>query len=446
MQSISYNLLRKYLLESEEFVDVDDFDIDEIIDSIVMNLKMFKDITFSKIDETEDYVIVTVNANNPLKARSDLASWKFSHATNFIVEPMRKTSRDGFQLEVYDENGMPFEKAIYIRIRRGGQFNAGVQHEMDFISLLKNLNADSICFKDNDGNKLVLNDVENIRDCSKDAGSRTGNRADIEITYGGGKVSRISLKKDSAHKVAGLIRKFASESFKIGRAVRQQFIKKKIPFSDRLITVPITNPDLYLWCMFGNDIKSNGAIIKTTIKPEDAKVVGNKAIISVNQLVSPKLDVKTLMQKYPIYFYMDMDKRGRVTVNSAVMGVFGRRYLMNDLIIPGINSKLTTESNKSDSNYKYSIYCGYNLFTDCDENREIFTKRIQISNMGNRGKIPVAIVSESDTDIKFRFWKYNELQHCYGPELYDGESIGNISNIEYGKWVSNGGCRMKPLE
>ena len=66
--------------------------------------------------------------------------------------------------------------------------------------------------------------------------------------------------------------------------------------------------------------------------------------------------------------------------------------------------------------------------------------------MGNKGKIPVAIVSESDTEVRFKFWKYNESQHCYGPELYDGESIGKIVNIEYGKWVSNGGCGMKPLE
>lgn len=737
MKNSSFHKLKKCISEdidndTEEFVDTDDYDIDEIVDTIIDNLSMFKEITYSKKDETEDYVIITVNANNPLKARADLASQQFSHITNFIIEPMRKTIRDGFQLEVYDEKGDPFEKDIFIRIRRGGQFNAGVQHEIDFIEILQDLKTDKIAFKDTEGNKLVLDGVKKIRDCSKDPGSRMGNRADVEITYAGGKQSRISLKKDSAYKVAGLVRRFASRSYKIGKAVRNYFNENDLIFKEQYITVPITNPALYKWCLFGNDITENGAVIKTTISKDDVQIVGNDAVIKVHELILPTERLSILMKKYPIYLFMAMNKRGAIEVRAAVIGIFGRRYLMPNLIIPEVNDgttlfeskqlnesnparygkyffhgsqnaeqilklnpptpenilfvtadidyaneyakrqknsnssniyvvrlkpdakifdakdyddlyKLTkypptvldflnfmnyddepkdiftrfqdiainypeikragfdkekyyeelrkhygTWSNFSDivsrqlqifdavayyqkrdpsiladhntyavitkmrkifcqdlkeagyqgfaseefvwsekrqtniassrvlgifdidalesiepvsidkktatsairalgrfgkfdgktginnkknydrsnsrikkvinpsqnesleesvkSDYKYSMYCGYNLFTECDDNKKVFTKRIQISNMGNKGKIPVAIVSESDTEVRFKFWKYNESQHCYGPELYDGESIGKIVNIEYGKWVSNGGCGMKPLE
>ena len=338
MKPISFTDL-KLLLESEENFE------NEVADTIIDELTIFPDITFSKEEETDDYIVIVVNANDPVKARNDLCSYKFSHATNLIIEPIRKSKGDGLRLAVYDEDGDPFDKDVYIQIRKGGAFNAGVGNEINFVNILQNVNSDTIVFKDKNGKKLVLKNIESIRDCSKDPGSRMGNRADAEIITNG-KPFRISLKKDSAYKVAGLIKRFANESYKIGKLVRQYYLDNGMDYKQTpYITIPITNPELYRWCVFGNDIQKNGAVIQSTISQDDIVEQNGKTIINVDQIVLPTESDATLMKEFPVYMLLAVDKRGTVEVRAAVIGAFGRRYYRNDLSLPDVNESLN-ESNE----------------------------------------------------------------------------------------------------
>jgi hypothetical protein len=434
--------LKKYVLESED----NDIEVDEVVDILMSNLSMFKDIEFSNKEETKDYVIITVNSENPLKARTELASFKFSHATGFIVEPMRRTIKDGFQLEVYDEDGDPFDRDVFIRVRKGGQYNAGVKNELNFSSLLQKVDNKSIKFVDKNGKELVLNNVESIRDCSKDPGSRMGNRADVEIITDG-KPFRISLKKDSAYKVAGLIKRFSKESYKIGKLVRKYFLDNNRPFTKPFkdhtyITIPITNPELYRWCVFGNDMQKNGAVIQGNFSDDIVNQL-DKPVIKVDQIITPDEDDATLMEEFPVCVLLAINKRGAVEVRAAVIGDFAKRYFNDELTIPGVN-----ESNNGSLilNKKLAIFNGYHIYTDMDENN-IFHTCYKIKDYGVKGTMYVVVVSQTETEIQYQDLKWNEERCAYGPETRGGICTIQIENVEYGTWRKRqGGLGMEEIK
>lgn len=405
MKTITFETLKNHLFEAEENFE------NEAAEEIMDNLSMFSDITFSKKEETDDYIVIVVNANDPEKARKDLCSYKFSHATGLIIEPIRRTKGNGWQLAVYDEDGDHFDRDVIIQVRRGGEFNAGVGNEINFANILQNVKTDTIVFKDKNGKKLVLKNVESVRDCSKDPGSRTGNRADTEI-IADGKPFRISLKKDSAYKVAGLIKKFARESYKIGKIVRQFFNENGMPFEKTpYITIPIKNPELYRWCVFGNDMQKNGAVIQSTISKDDVIEQGDRTIIYVDQIVSPDEDDDTLMKEFPVYMLLAINRRGGVEVRAAVIGAFGRRYYRDDLKIAGVN-----ESQSEKKKMRLGIFYGYHIYDDYNEADDIFYTKYTIKDYGLKGMAYIGIVSTTDDEIMFKDLKYNEMTDCYEPD------------------------------
>lgn len=423
MKSISFSHL-KNLLESEENFEAD------AVNAILENLKMFKDIFFSSNTETKDYILIVVNSENPIKARIDLTSYKFSHATNLIIEPIKRSKGDGLRLAVYDEDGDPFDKDIYIQIRKGGEYNAGVKNELNFADMVQNAKSKTIRFKDKTGKELVLKNVESIRDCSKDPGSRTGNKADVEIITNG-KPFRISLKKNNAHKVAGLIKKFASQSYKIGKLVRQYYIDNNLQFGNpKYITIPITNVELYRWCVFGNDMQKEGAVIQSTFTKDDVMKQMDKPVIQVDQIITPDEDDTTLMSELPIYLFLSINKRGSVEILYAAIGEFGRRYLRTDLVIPGINEKTVTESIK---NRKYGIFNGYHIYTDMDENN-IFHTCYKIKDFGIKGTMYIVVVSETETEIQYLDLKWNEEKQGYGPGTQGDVCTVHVEYVEHGTW------------
>lgn len=403
MKTIRFDEL-KSLLEAEENFE------DTAVEAIENELTIFPDITFSKRKVTDDHIIVVVNANDPEKARKDLCSYKFSHATGLIIEPIRRSRGNGWQLAVYDEDGDPFDRDVIIQVRRGGQFNAGVGNEINFANILQNVNTDTIVFKDKNGKKLVLKNVESVRNCSKDPGSRTGNRADTEI-IADGKPFRISLKKDSAYKVAGLIKKFSRESYKIGKIVRQFFNDNEMPFEKTpYITIPITNPELYRWCVFGNDMQKNGAVIQSTISQDNVVEQDDKTIIYVDQIVTPNESDETLMREFPVYMLLAINKRGGVKVRAAVIGAFGRRYYRDDLKIAGVN-----ESQSEKKKMRLGIFYGYSIYDDYNEADDIFYTKYTISDYGLKGMAYIGIIATTDDEIVFKDLKYNEETDCYEP-------------------------------
>lgn len=423
-KTINFKELKNYLFEAEENFE------DAAISSIIKNLKLFDDIKFSQQIETKDYITIVVNSENPLKARAELSSYKFSHATNLIVDIIKRSKGDGLRLAVYDEDGDPFDKDIYIQIRKGGEYNAGVENELNFIDVLKNAGTQSIKFKDKNGKELVLKNVESIRDCSKDPGSRMGNRADVEIITDG-KPFRISLKKDTAYKAAGVKNRFKPQAFKIGKIVRKYFIDNELAFEDfPYITIPITNPELYRWCVFGNDMKNEGAVIQSAFSKDDVIEQINKPAIFVDKILTPDEDDKTLMEEFPICLLLSINKRGGVEVRSAVIGEFARRYFKDDLIIPGVNDNSITESMQD---RKYGIFHGYHIYTDMDENN-IFHTCYKIKDFGIRGTMYVVVVSETETEIQYLDLKWNEEKQGYGPETQGDVCTVHVEYVETGMW------------
>lgn len=336
---LSLKSLLHLLNESiDEFVDDSSMETDEVVDILLSNIKQLSDLTYVNMEETDDYVTINLNSSNPETARKELASYKFSHATNLILDVIKRSRGNGYRLAVYDNDGNPFDKDIVICIRKGGQYNAGVSNEMDFQDIVQNAIDDSgnIIFIDSDGTQYKITDMESVRDCGKDPGSRMGNRGDVEITTADGN-RRISLKKNTAYKAAGLVRRFAKESYSIGKSIRKQFIKNGIPFTNRYITVEITNPELYRWCLFGNDIGKKDAVIKSAFSSANIKSTSSVVKVSVDEIMLPTMNDETLMEKFPLYMFMQMNKQGTVNILAAVFGSFGKRYEMENLVVPNVN-------------------------------------------------------------------------------------------------------------
>lgn len=332
MKTISFSQL-KNILEAEE--NFEEEAIENIV-NVIDKQKLFPDIFFGGVKQTEDYVQILLNADNPEKAKEELFSYRFAKAANVTLAQERKTRKGGYFLEVLDEDGDPFDKDIFIILQRGGQFRAGRANELGFMGILENCISKTIEFIDATGKRLVLKNIESVRDCGSDPGSRTGNRADFEIKYDGGKIFKISLKMNTASKAAGVKNHFKPQAFRIGKIVRKYFQDNNLPYQKH-ISVQITNPELYKWCIFGNDMQKNGALIKTTVEDADIQKTNDKVIFHVNEIATPQDDINELIEKLPFYLRMDIDRRGAVEIMSATFDTFGRKYLIDDLVIPGIN-------------------------------------------------------------------------------------------------------------
>lgn len=425
MKLLSFRHL-KSLLEAE--VNFEDETLDNIID-VIKNQKLFPNIFFGSVKQTDDYILVLLNAENPEKAKEELFSHAFAKAANVTLAKERKTKKGGYVLEVFDEDGDAFDKDFYIKLQRGAQFRAGRANELGFLGILENSISKTIEFEDVDGKSIVLKNVEEVRDCGDDPGSRTGNRADFELKYNGGKTFKISLKADSAYKAAGVKNLFKPQAYKIGKIVRQYFIDHKLPYQKH-VTVQITNPDLYKWCIFGNDLQKNGAVIQTTVEKAEIEELSNKTIFHVSRLITPNEDVNKLMQEFPFYLKMEVDPRGHVNIVSATFDSFGRKYMLDDLVIPGINEKTVTESTE---NRKYGIFNGYHIYTDMDD-QNIFHTCYKIKDYGIKGTIYIILVSETEAEIQYLDLKWNEEKQGYGPETQGNVCTVHVEYVEYGTW------------
>ena len=410
MKQITFEQLRN-LLEAEENFE------EEVIENIVNVIdkqKLFPDIFFGGTKQTEDYVQILPNVENPEKAKEELFSYKFAKAANVTLAQERKTRKGGYFLEVLDEDGDPFDKDIFIILQRGGQFRAGRANELGFMGILENCISKTIEFIDATGKRLVLKNIESVRDCGSDPGSRTGNRADFEIKYDGGKIFKISLKMNTASKAAGVKNHFKPQAFRIGKIVRKYFQDNNLPYQKH-ISVQITNPELYKWCIFGNDMQKNGALIKTTVEDADIQDTNDKVIFHVNEIATPQDDINELIEKLPFYLRMDIDRRGAVEIMSATFDTFGRKYLIDDLVIHGINDVGSVTESIERQKSQLGIFYGYTIYADYDEQTGIFHTKYKIKDFGLKGMAYINILSITDDEITFRDLKWNEETENYEP-------------------------------
>lgn len=271
------------------------------------------------------YTEILVHAQNPLYARRMIASQAFQDIYGHDIVPLRKTKENGFRLQIQDE-----EKPTFIRIRKGGIWNAGVSNEVSFIDKIREKiksGKTNFVFYDSTGYKIYVRNVKSIRDCSKDPGSRMGNRADVEFTTQSG-TYRVSLKKDNGQKIAGLVRRLAPMAFKYGKIVRSTLGQ----LENRYISIRITNEELYKFCWFGNDIKpGHGVVIRAT--------VGNGSDSAVTQIIDPKNFNRSMMMKddTAAWLLIRTHKSGKCEFLSAYTSSMAKRYEIKGLVLPGIN-------------------------------------------------------------------------------------------------------------
>ena len=287
--------------------------------------KLNPEFKVAKVKNVRDYIEILVHAQNPLYARRMIASQDFQDIYGHDIIPLRKTKENGFRLQIQDE-----EKPTFIRIRKGGIWNAGVANEVSFLDKIKGMiesGKKNFAFFDSTGYKIHIRNVTGVRDCSKDYGSRMGNRADIEFETSGGPY-RISLKKDNGQKIAGLVRRLAPMAFKYGKIVRSTLGQ----LDNGYISVRITNEELYKFCWFGNDIKpGHGAVIRATANVDSSQ--------AVTQIIDPKNFSRSMMMKdaTSAWLLIRTHKSGKCEFLSAYTSSMAKRYEIKGLVLPGIN-------------------------------------------------------------------------------------------------------------
>lgn len=297
------------------------------IKKFTSSLKKFNpDFKVAKVKNVRNYVEILVHAENPEYAKKMLATQQFQDIYGHEIVPLRKTKENGYRLQIQDE-----EKPTFIRIRKGGAWNAGVSNEISFIDIIKNkikAGKKNFVFYDSTGYKIIIKNVTGVRDCSKDPGSRMGNRADIEFATSNGPY-RVSLKKDNGQKIAGLVRKLAPMAFKYGKIVRATFGH----LDNAWLSIRITNEELYKFCWFGNDIiPGRGVVIRATIE-------GNSSSSTVTQIIDPKKFNRSMMMKdeTAAWLLIRTHKSGQCEFLSAITTSMAKRYEAEDLVLPGIN-------------------------------------------------------------------------------------------------------------
>ncbi len=343
--TITYETLKRLIRESE--------DTDGIIDRIKTALESIPGAEFSKIIEQRAKTIVNVNSANPLKARALMSRPEFANACQAQVTPLRKTISNGISLYVEDP---AYGKPIIIRIRKGGNLARGIGNEATLVSIIDNAiqsGASSIIFKDDKNGSIIVKNPTAVRGVGNEAGSRMGNRADIEITDENGTAHRISVKKDNFSAIAKLKRFFASRRLKIQRSLRDFAAATNMEFPRKgLIAVPVKNASLFKFCWFGNDIDENGGVVEGNFEKDGlvtADEAKNAVIIKCTRAFSSKDNINKLMTDASTSAWLI----GRVNKywHLEIIGVFNsgmsKNYILPNFEIDGVtNNQLTEDWNK----------------------------------------------------------------------------------------------------
>ena len=178
-------------------------------------------------------------------------------------------------------------------------------------------------------------------------------------------------------------------------------------------------------------MQKNGALIQTTVENAEIEYTDDKTIFHVSRIVTPDEDVNKLIKEFPFYLKMEVNPRGHVNIVSATFDSFGRKYMLDDLVIPGINDN--NPVTESVQNKKPGIFNGYHIYTDKDE-QNIFHTCYKIKDFGVKGTMYIVVVGETDTEIYFMDLKWNEEKQGYGPETQGGISTVQIEYVEKGTW------------
>lgn len=325
-----------------------------IIERIKSAIDGLKDIDFSRVAEQRLKTLIGVNSPSPYMARKTLSSPEFASAIGAKVTPMRKTLATGYSVLVEDPE---YGKPIYIRIRKGGSLaSAGIKSEVDLVSKMSTAiqaGYRNFTFKDSTGESISIVNAKSVRQTGSDPGSRTGNRADLEIVDDEGIAHRISLKKTNATRIAGIIKFLKKRRFHIQQDLKH-FIQTNNPkiSSKGYVSVRITNPEMFGYCWFGNDIDKNGGVVigdfdgTEDFKPNESGSVE----IECARVFSPNDDVNDLMDGNltAIYLLMKVNRY----LHMDFVGTFNARmakiYELPEFSIEGINAEGKIVEEESD--------------------------------------------------------------------------------------------------
>ena len=271
-----------------------------VIDRIQAALANVQDVEFSKVIDRRERTIVNVNAPSPLRARALLAAPAFATAIGAKVVPLRKTHANGFSLQVTD---LKYGKPVLIRIRKGGIHARGISNEAGLVATIQGALQEGIkhvLLKDETGGSISILNVTAVRQVGNEAGSRMGNRGDIELTDGDGKAHRISIKKENASGVAGLIRFLKARRLKIQKALAPLIVSGEIKLpANGLVSVPVKNPNLFKFCWFGNDIDKGGGVVIGNFEGNDHFTLdetGNTVVVNCLKVFSPNDNLNKLIE------------------------------------------------------------------------------------------------------------------------------------------------------
>lgn len=271
----------------------------DIITRIKNVIETMPDIEFGRVGEQRARTFIGVNSPNPLHARNELRKPAFAQAIGAQVVPVTKTKSTGFMVRVDDP---AYGKPIYIRIRKGGQFASGFSNEEGLAATLMSAienGVKSVTFKDPVGGAFTITGMVSARRCGSDAGSRMGNRGDVEIMDSKGKAHRISIKQDNASSAAGLKRFFDTYRLKIQKNLKLFLQSNGLAIPPKgYVALPITNEKLFRFCWFGRDIDAGGGVVIGNFQAESSFTLnraGTGLVVKCTRAFSPQDNMAELM-------------------------------------------------------------------------------------------------------------------------------------------------------
>lgn len=300
--------------------------MENIIDRIKAALTSVPDAEFSKAIDQLKKTLVNVNSSNPYKARTNLSTPEFAKAIQAKVTQLRKTIATGFMVLVEDP---AYGKPVYIRIRKGGVLARGIGNETGLVATIESAiqeGVNVVTFKDSSGGSFTIRDIQSVRQVGNEPGSRTGNRGDVEIMDAKGKAHRISVKKENANGVAGLIRFFAKRRPKIQKNLKA-FLQANPTIElhpQGYLSVPIMNEGMFKYCWFGNDIDAGGGVVVGNFEGASSFTLneaGDEMIVKCLRAFSPNDNVKELMQDA----MTGIDLLMKVNLRSLHLDIIGAR-------------------------------------------------------------------------------------------------------------------------
>ena len=330
----------------------------DLIERIKKALSAIPEATFSKLIEQRAKAIVNVNSANPIKARALMSRPQFAEACQAQVTPLRKTIANGISLLVEDPE---YGKPVVIRIRKGGLLARGVGNEAALVSIIDNAiqnGATSVVFKDSFGGSVTVSNMVSVRHVGNEAGSRMGNRADIEILDEAGVAHRISVKKDNFGAIAKVRRLLASRRLKIQKSLRDHILANGLEFPHRgLVAVPVKNTALFNFRWFGNDIDVHGGVVEGSFDANNAAAnvsideSKNAIVVKCTRTFSPNDDVRKLMSDKTTSAWLIMKITNKFW-HTEIIGVYNnsmaKNYKLPGFTIDGVTNERVVESRVAD--------------------------------------------------------------------------------------------------